>query len=49
MNRLPRGDDHGMAHFVNACCGSLLIYASVTRGALVFAKGLAHVAARRAG
>jgi hypothetical protein len=49
MNRPAGGDDPGMAHFVNAVCGSVLIYASVTRGALMVARGLTFVAARRAG
>jgi len=37
-----------MTHLLNLLCGSLLIYASVTRGGLAVAQGFEYLA-RRAG
>jgi len=45
----PRsGDAWAMTHLLNALCGTILVYASVTRGGLAVAKGL-ELVTRKAG
>ena len=35
-----------MTHLLNALCGTVLVYASVTRGGMLVARGFAYVAGR---
>jgi len=35
-----------MAHLLNVLCGTVLVYAAVTRGGLLVARGFAYVAGR---
>jgi hypothetical protein len=44
MKRASRGDDPGMAHLLTVLSGSVLVYASVTRGGLAVARVLERVA-----
>jgi hypothetical protein len=46
MNKRCPGDDPGMIHLLNAVCGSVLVYATITRGGLLVARGFAYVAGR---
>ena len=46
MNRAVAHDDRQVTHLLNLICGTVLTYAAVTRGALVFARGLAYLASR---
>jgi hypothetical protein len=46
MNRPSIRDDRAMTHLLNALCGTVLVYASVTRGGLLVARGFAYVASR---
>jgi hypothetical protein len=44
VNVAPPGDDQGVAHLLNVLSGSVLLYAGVTRGALLVSRLLARVA-----
>jgi len=48
VNSGSSADAPGMTHLLNLLCGSVLVYASVTRGGLAVARGL-ELALRRAG
>jgi hypothetical protein len=43
VKRAAVGDDRGVAHLLNLLSGSVLVYASVTRGGLAVARVLARV------
>lgn len=46
INQRRDGDDPPMTQVLNLLCGSVLIYASVTRGSLAVARGIELVYAR---
>ncbi len=46
MNQAALNDDRVMTHLLNALCGTVLVYATITRGGLLVARGFAYVAGR---
>jgi hypothetical protein len=46
INRQRLDDDPSMTHLLNALCGTVLVYAAVTRGGLAVARGFEYLARR---